>query len=251
MKIIDINCTFGTLIKKGKKFTKSSDLLLEMDKYRISSCIAFSSLYVWQPMLGNENVKDIAEASRGRIKACYVLEPNLGTTEMPGRDELARKLEVDRPAAVKLYPRSNNYVLDGFYCGELLELLNRYEMPVFLDSNEAPDYKDIPGLAMAYPNIKFVILRTSIKKSRNTIPLLSKLENVYFDMSVMIDTGLIEEIVDRFGSEKLLFGSGMPFYVPAGALSMIIYSRIDKKHRENILFRNWERIEGGIRYDNK
>ncbi|NMB96801.1 MAG: amidohydrolase family protein [Clostridiaceae bacterium] len=249
MKITDINTMIGPWPSCSIMFTEYEDLLKEMDNYRISTAVAFSSLALSNPMEGNKHIKSISDKSAGRIKPCYILDSNLDSSEMPPAEVLFEELKKDRPGAVKLYPKRNNFILDSFYCGELLDILDQLAMPVIFDSDEVPPFAELPKLAKQYPNIKFIILRHGFRESRILIPLIKKLNNVYFDTSIIIDTGLIEEIVSKYGSDKLLYGSGMPFYVPAGSLALILYARIPDSEKEKIFHGNWENLQEGIKYD--
>ncbi|HOJ12081.1 MAG TPA: amidohydrolase family protein [Clostridiales bacterium] len=248
MKIIDINTMIGPWPSRLHRFNDEVSLIKEMDSYRITSAITYSSIALNNPKEGNKHIKDIAEASNDRIKACYILDSNIGSSEIPDASELMKQLKEEKPSAVKLYPNRNKYYLDSFYCGELLEVLDVLNMPVIIDSDQITSFKDLPQLAKSYSNIKFIILRYGFRESRTVIPLVKKLDNVYFDISVMVDTGLIEEIVNKYGSDKLLFGSGLPFYVPAGSLGMVIYARLKNSDKEKIFTGNWEYVEGGINY---
>lgn len=246
MRITDINCMIGCWPESGRYFTGLDTLFTEMDKYRLTECVAFHSMSLWSPRRGNSLMKQISESSSGRVKPCYVLEPNLGSSEMPEAAELKRQLIEEKPSAVRLYPSSKKFYIDEFYCGELLEVLSELGIPIILEADQIPSFNYLPALAKAYPKINFIILRHGINESRFIIPLIKKLDNVFFDTSIMVDTGIIEEIVNKYGSEKLLFGSGLPRYVPTGVLSLIIYARINEEDKEKILSKNWLRIQGGI-----
>lgn len=249
MRITDVNCMIGPWPERLHQYKSVGDLTTVMDRYRLTDCIAFHSTALWSPGRGNAMIRQMAGESSGRVKACYVLQPNLGGHTMPDSDELLKQLARERPSAVKLYPKSQRFTVNDFYCGELLEVLNQLALPVLFDADEAPDIVNLPGIARSYPGIRFVILRQGANESKYTIPLIRKLDNVFFDTSIMTDTGIIEEIVNRFGSEKLLFGSGLPLFVPSGALSMIIYARIKDADKENIFYKNWLRIGGGEHED--
>lgn len=246
MRIIDINCMMGPWPSRQKHYEKVDDLLLNLNMYRITHCIAFHSMALWSPERGNTLIREMSGNSKGRIKPCYILEPNLGSSEMPCSDELYIQLMEEKPVAVRLYPNLKQFRVDDFYCGELLEVLNELEIPVIFEEDQTPGFDNLPVLAKTYPDIRFIILRHGFRESRYIVPLLKKLDNVYFDTSIMVDTGFIEEIVNEYGSEKLLFGSGLPLFSPAGAISLILYARIKSGDMENIMFKNWSRIEDGI-----
>ncbi len=246
MRITDINCMIGTWPSRQKQYEKAGELLSDLDRDRITDCIAFHSMALWSPERGNALIREASAGSMDRIKPCYILEPTLGSSLMPSADILYMRLMEEKPVAVRLYPNMKQFRVDDFYCGELLEVLNDLKMPVIFEPDQALGFDCLPSLAREYPGICFILLRHGFRQSRYIIPLLKKLSNVYFETSAMVDTGLIEEIVNKYGSEKLLFGSGLPFFTPAGALSLVLYARIGDEDRENILYKNWLRIEGGI-----
>ena len=244
MEIIDINCMLGSWPSKIRNVFTPENLIEEMDKYRISSCLAYHSTSLWSPKRGNKLICEISQGSQGRIKPCFIIEPELENPFMPDYNGLIKQLLLEKPAAVRLYPNLKNFCLDEFYCGELLEILSNFNIPIILEADQTPSYDRLPELLRNWPDIKFILLRHGLREARFILPLIKKTDNIYFDTSIMIDTGLIEEIVNKYGSEKLLFSSGLPFFVPTGALSLIIYSRIQSKHKDNILSGNWLRIEG-------
>jgi predicted TIM-barrel fold metal-dependent hydrolase len=245
-QMIDINCMIGQWPSQKLRFCDSAGLLAAMDEYHITHCVAYHSDTHWDLRQGNDQMHQAAEQSGGRIRHAYVLRPNLDSAELPDGPTLLQKLRREKPVAIKMFPNQHRFLADSFYCGDLLEVLNELGMPVMFDPDQRPSYEALPKLAADFPRIRFILLRTAINESRYTLPLLKKTKNVFFDTSVMIDAGLIDEIVERFGSERLLFGSNQPFHVPAGALGMIFYGRFSDQHKQNILWNNWQQIERSI-----
>ncbi|MDD3926618.1 MAG: amidohydrolase family protein [bacterium] len=247
-KITDVNCSLGYPVGVRPRFHDLNGLLQAMDTYRISESVAFHTEALRDAIMGNRLAREAAGESVGRVSSCYVLRSDLGGSEIPAQEELLAQLRAERPAAVRLYPRADGYILDAFYAGELLEVLNELGLPVLLDPDQYPPYESLPALAASFPNIKFVLLRQRINQTRYTRPLVSKLENVFFDISIMIDTCFIEEAISKYGSGRFLFGSAMPQYLPAGALGLILYSRISDDDKAAILSGNWRSVQEGIRW---
>jgi len=245
-QVMDINCTLGNSPSQKVRFCDSAGLLAAMDTYRITHCVAFHTDTHWDLWVGNETSRQAAEKSGGRIRHGYVLRPCLDSAELPDGPTLLKKLRQEKPVAIKLFPTLHHYLADSFYCGELLEVLNELAMPVMFDADQRPSYEALPKLAGDFPRIKFILLRVPLNESRFTMPLLKKTKNVFYDTSVMVDAGLVDEIVRKFGSSRLLFGSNQPYFVPAGALGMIFYARFSDQDKQNILWNNWQQIERSI-----
>ncbi|HEY3416287.1 MAG TPA: hypothetical protein VGM23_05325 [Armatimonadota bacterium] len=246
MEIIDINCAIGKRPVR-QHFITPDALVQAMDSYRISQAVVYHADALWNAGCGNTLMRDIATASAGRLQPCAVLRPNLGGGEMPDAAGLLAQLQQKRPAAVRLFPQQDNYPLERFFCGELLAVLNTARIPVLLEYGDGRWCAGLPSLVTDFPDLPFVLLRVPIRQSNIVLPLLAKTETVYADIGTLIDTGLIEEIVRRYGSQQLLFGSGMPVFLPAGALGMVLYARIAEDDRARILAKNWQRLQEGRR----
>ncbi|MEA4890570.1 MAG: amidohydrolase family protein [Clostridiaceae bacterium] len=251
MDIIDVNTMLGPYPTKTR-YRDAAGLVSYLDDYRITSAVTYHGAAQMTPWQYNAEMTQIANQSGGRIRACHVLDPMLGEKNEPGDGSLIERLRQNRPEAVRLLPVTQSYPINSFFCDQILEPLNELHLPLLLDASEIHSIADIPPLAQAYPDLPIVILRHYFNHSRTITPLLTKLNNVYIDMNIMIDTGYLEELVEeRCGSEKLLLGSGLPIHVPAGGLSLILYSTITAPDKENILHANWERLQRGIRYDHQ
>jgi predicted TIM-barrel fold metal-dependent hydrolase len=249
MKIIDVNTMLGPTPAPAR-YRDAEGLLRYLDDYRITSTVTCHSAAQMVPWQYNAEMSQIAGASGGRISACLVLDPMLAEKSLPGEGTLLERLNASRPSAVRMFPKTQRYPLSAFFCDHILGTLDELRLPLLLDADEMPRLEDIPPLAHDFPHMPIVILRHYFNASRALTPLLTKLENVYIDINIIIDTGYLEELVrERCGSDKLLLGSGLPHHVPAGGLSMVFYSDLDDSHKHNILHANWERLQGGIQYD--
>ena len=249
MKIIDVNVQLGPW-QEPVRYTDPAGLYRYMEDYRLSEAVVAHTAAQMVPWQYNAEMSQIAAGSGGRLTACHVLDPMLAENSEPGSGSLADRLRANQPAAVRLLPKTQKYPLTPFFCDQVLEPLNALRLPLLLDAAEIVSLADIPPLAQAFPDLPIVILRHYFNHARAMTPLLTKLPNVYLDVNIQIDTGYLEELVNkRCGSSQLLFGSGLPFHVPAGGLSLVLYSTISTEDKTNILSANWERLQRGVRYD--
>lgn len=247
MHIIDINTAIGAS-SKAWRFTDEVSLISNMDDYRIGSAVAWHTRSQADPYEGNARMTKIASASGGRILPCLFLDSSLDDLGLPGTGSVQDRLRAANPSAVRvLQGAASHFCMNRFYAQDLLAPLNGMRMPLIIDGDYSREFLfALPDMAAAYPDIPMILLRFGFNESRAVYPLLKHASNIYFDMSTMIDCGCIEEIVRKFGSDRLLFGSGLPHYVPAGPLGLLLYARISETDRENIAHANFERLEGGI-----
>ena len=246
MKIIDMNVSLGNRDVHGRVITP--ELLIEMmDDYKIDYAVAYHEYARAEHKSGNALMAEISKASGGRIGMCAVVDPSLGADCLPGEGNFKQRLSVLGAEAIRIFPTHLRVAFHPFYWDEVFEAANELSMPVIIDENYVPTHVSevfyrLPDMAEKYPNIKFIIIRYGINGGRNIMPLLCKCKNVYFTIEKMLDYMQIEEIYEKAGCDKLLFGSEYPELKPAGALGLAMYADIPESEREKILYKNWEDI---------
>lgn len=248
MRIIDINAAIGVPLK-STRFTDADGLVSYLDKYRIDTAVTWNSAADRDPEDGNQEMLEIAAESGGRLKPCMHLEPSLDSLGLPGEGEAIDRLRTAQPSAARVVTGNvPKFYMDKFYAQDLLRPLNEAHMPLIITGDYSADFfHALPEMAEAFPFVPFILIRHGLNQSRTIYPLLKYTRNIYFDMSIMLDAGGLEEIVKKFGSERLLFGSSLPTHIPSGALGLLMYADIPEADRENIAHGNFERLEGGIR----
>jgi predicted TIM-barrel fold metal-dependent hydrolase len=77
--------------------------------------------------------------------------------------------------------------------------------------------------------------------------VVGSLPNVYTDIvSSGFPYGLIERMVKAVGSEKVLFGTDVPYLDPVSQWGKLAFARLDDGAKENIYLRNAEKIRSRI-----
>ena len=249
MQIIDFNCAIGEPMR-STRFSTAQGLLEWLDKYGIRSALCYHSEAMREPEMGNALMAEAVKASGGRLKLCLVLNPSLESLGIPGEGTPLERLKKLRPSAARIFPGEQLYPFDTFYAEDILQVCQQLRLPLIVDcSYDNAFLTQLPLVCKAYPEVPIIFKRFMYNRSRQYMPILKKLPNVYLDMSIHVDTGGMEEVVERFGSTNLLFGSGLPTYEPSGALGLLMYAGISEEDRANIAGGNFLRLEGGIRYD--
>lgn len=249
MKIIDMNVSIGNTDATGRTVTPEL-LLAMMNDYHIERAVAYHEYAKAEHQTGNALMAKIAGESGRRIGACAVIDPALGADSLAGEGSLADRLRAANFECIRIFPTLQRVAFHPFYLEEILDAANALSMPLIIDENYFPErvcdvFYQLPDMAAQYPSVKFVIVRYGINGARNIMPLLCKRKNVYFTVEKMLDHMQIEEIYEKAGCDKLLFGSEFPALPPAGALGLVTYADIPDAEKEKILCENWE----GIRYE--
>ena len=57
----------------------------------------------------------------------------------------------------------------------------------------------------------------------------------------------LEDFTQRFGAERLIFGTGLPEFAGSGCVAQLLYAEIDDAQKQLIAGGNLKRIMGGIK----
>ena len=241
-RITDMNVSIGGRDARGK-VADIAELTRIMDHYGIAHAACSHEYALLDPMSGNALMMETAAVSDGKIGATVILDPALGKDNLPGEGSLKDRLAKCHPEAVRICPIPDRSVFSVFYWEEILDAVNSQGLPLIIDYEYPPEFfLELPKAAESYPSVKFVLIRYGLCRSRLIMPLLEKCTNVYFTAEVMLDYLQIEEIAERYGTNRLLFGSGYPRLAPSGALGLILYADISDDEKEKILHGNWEEL---------
>lgn len=249
-KLIDTNVMLGTIPHYARTAT-TEDLLKLMDQYGITSAVAWHSGARQDPAEFNAEMRAAATDSSGRIQYCALLDVALMEESLRGCGDLSARLRADRPVAIKLFPKREGTPFLPFFYGSLLEVLEKFRLPVLLDWEQLSAPEHLIESARTYPQLPLVIFRGSGSNIRVMLPLLKQFPNIYADMSILIDAGGLEVWARSLGSTRqLLWGSGLPYNLPPGGLGLIYYARLPVEDKEGIAFANWERLMEEVNYEN-
>jgi predicted TIM-barrel fold metal-dependent hydrolase len=172
----------------------------------------------------------------------------------PERLEKLRRYVEGGARAVKLHPTAQRFYPDAPEAMEIYEECERLGVPVVFHGGRAgiePEYSQQfalmryyePGIAR-FPNVQFVLGHSGARDVADAIPLAQRHENTWLDLHGQSLT-MLDEIIRRVGSDRLLFGTDWPFYHLAATLAkVLIVTERRPALREAILRGNALRLLG-------
>ena len=94
-----------------------------------------------------------------------------------------------------------------------------------------------------YPNVTFICGHSFFGDFSHADELFHGKENLYYELTaVPIVRGYIEEICEKAGSERLLFGSDLPWFATSHSIGCVLSADLTDEDRENIFWKNGDRI---------
>jgi predicted TIM-barrel fold metal-dependent hydrolase len=108
----------------------------------------------------------------------------------------------------------------------------------------------VRDVAARYPNVKFLLGHSCHGAWEAAIQLVHDFPNVYLELTAVFDDrGVIEAFVEGAGSDRMLFGTDLPWFDPHHAVGVLMNARITDEDRHNICHRNAQRLLGLIAPD--
>jgi hypothetical protein len=193
------------------------------------------------PPLGNALLLDEI-AGHANLYPVWVLLPH-HTGEMAHPDTLISELREKSVRAVRLYPSraQHGFTLADWCAGQLLDCLDAARLPLLLDT-EVVQWEEVFRLLSKYSRLPIVMANCSYRHNRFLYPLWERFDNLYVETSRFMGGGAIEDVVRRFGSQRVLFGTNMPQYTGTATVARLTYADISWDDKQAIASGNLKRL---------
>jgi hypothetical protein len=245
MLVFDANCAVGPWPTDKPRYETVEGLLAEMERLGIQRALVSHTLArTYDPALGNQALMDEIAGHEALWPCWTLLPPSCG--EMGPTDELLAEMARSAVRAVRLYPREHSYSLDAWQCGELLAALDERRYVVLIDLEQG-SWTEIERICRTYPRLALVVTRVGYRQLRPLFALLRQQSNLYCDLSNLSTYLGVEELLDRHGSERLIFGTGLPTADAGGPLARLFYTDAPPATLAAIAHGNLERLLGRVR----
>lgn len=256
--IIDFNTYLGHYPFRPIRNNDGDGLNRLLEEHSIDKALvsSVSGIYYRDVMKGNMELLD----EIGDYGDRFMPVANINPVYSDGEEDLIRCAKLGFKG-VKLFPGQHNY---GLSCGESVRIMRMaaqygmfVQIPIYVE-----DLRQRHNMDIMYP-VEADEIKEAVIKAPDTVFILSNYpfesyaktlegvgHNVYYDISRMdcLKSNMIGRMIDRYGSEKLLFGTGAPLeYIDVQLVKIHSltqtgdYSRCDV---ENICFRNGKKILG-------
>ncbi len=230
-----------------RSFYTVQRLVKEMKYYGIDKAVVFHTLsWRYDPKVGNYKLLEEIN-NYNQLYPCWTLLPP-ATAETGSVEEVTSEVTHNDIRAVRLFPGDHNYELKEWIIGELLSALEKYRIPVWINVcnpatyQEQINWDDIFNICSIHHNLPIILAKTAFTLQRKLYPLMNKHSNVLLELSDFIMYRGLEDIVSRYGAERLLFGTWMPINDPGAPIMAVTYADIKREEKELIAYGNLENL---------
>ncbi len=227
----------------GVSETLPSTLLPAMDAGGIDRSCVFD---IWQPdgRRSNDTTAALVATASDRFIGFAYVSPLMPETMVP---ELERAVDELGMVAIKLYPPFVGIPLSDPIWSPIYDFANQRELAIIwhtgIESGSAPKY--IADVAPHFPRANFVAGHSGNcpPLRRQAIDVAKANPNVYLETCSTFRTpGVIEQLVNEAGADRVLFGSDVPLMDPRSQLGKILTADISDEAKRLALGQNARRI---------
>lgn len=217
--LFDANVRLGHSGVYGELALDSAGLIREMDRFGIQQALV--SHFAAEEYDAAEGNRALVSELNARFTPAWAALPELGFIE---------RLPAHRPFAVRLSycAQKHNFSSSVWCSGELYEYLQSHSV-LTLIAREAIEWDVLAQVLTSFPRLPVLLLETGYRADRYLFSLFRQHPNLYIDTSTYVAHRQLESFVDRYGPERLLFGSRLPLYTPGAALAVLATARISEE----------------------
>jgi predicted TIM-barrel fold metal-dependent hydrolase len=223
----------------------TADMIRTMDEAGVRLLVFSHHAALNSPDIGNTLSVEAVRQFPDRLRAYCAVNP-----------QYPENLEADLATFDALYP--DVYV--GF------KFLSDYHKVALTDPRYAPawEYADarqllvlahtwggsefdgediVRKVANRYPNVNFLLGHSCHGAWDAAVKLARDFPNIYLELTAVFDDyGVINKFVREAGSDRMLFGTDLPWFDPHHAVGVLLDADITDEDRHNICHRNAEKL---------
>lgn len=242
VKTIDFHGHVGRWDRNGMR-DDATLMLRAMDAAGIDVACLFHIFYPDGATSNDLTARFIARHPDRFVGFAYV-SPLMPERMVP---ELARAIDELGFVAIKLYPPYTPWPLNERPWHPIYEFANERGLTIIFHTDTTPQCRPslLAELAPQYPNACFVAGHAgNVAEARaEAIAAAQQYPNVYMETCSTYRTpGVIEQLVNEAGADRVLFGSDTPLMDPRPQLGKIITARISDEAKRLVLGENARRL---------
>jgi predicted TIM-barrel fold metal-dependent hydrolase len=246
--MIDYNGFLGTWPYWDITHKTPESLLGLMDRHQIKMlalCPTRSIFSDWR--VGNEEAIALSDKYPERFLPIVSLSP------IVSKEDLVRYLTSYKHRNVKgirLYPQHQGYSLTlNSGAAVILETAQDLRLPVMLPIRvimnwglPEMDAGTIEAIVPKYPKLSFVLSGVNYGETLWAFDFMRRFQNVFLEISGMQGFRAVDGCLRSVGSDRLLFGSGLPLLYPACSTQKLEVAKLTREERYAISEGNARRL---------
>ncbi len=218
-----------------------------MDRAGVKLVVFSHHAALSSPDVMNRASVDAVRAWPGRFRAYCVFHPRYpekAHEELAGYDRFP-----DVYVGLKLHGDMHGVAYTDPRYAPAWQFADRRELPVLVHSwGTSPNNGTavMREIAASYPRVKLILGHSLHNLWSDAVALAREHPRVYLDLCAVLDerTGVLERFAGEVGSERILFGTDIPWFDFHYYIAGVLAAEISEQDMRNILSRNAQKLFG-------
>jgi len=243
--IIDIHTHIGTSLF-GYKLTPDDLLALFKELDIDGAVICPVKPFSYDFIDANNYINDVCKEYPDKFIGFARVDPWQKETAV---NELKRCMEQFDFKGLFLNPYEEVFRINSEIVFPLVEIMEQYKLPVMISGGHprVSTAWQIGDLASKFPNVNFIVtsggqINISGAELWSAEIMLTENPNVFMETSGVYREDFIEEMVQKLGPHRVIFGSNCPVYDLRLEINRIHWAHISDEEKKAIIGENAERL---------
>lgn len=245
LMFFDANCRIGDTINQPGPGVVA--LLGEMDRFGVDrALVRHANIAAAGALATNASLAAMLRQDAAcRLTGVWGALPSQ-CGELPEPEAFFREMKANRIGALTLSPFEHRYVPCRLTLGRIMDAAAERKIPVLLDAF-AGKWDDLYRFVAEFPKNILIYIETYGKwgTDRNIRPLLEHYENFYFETAGYWVPEGIRDLVEQYGANRILYGSGFPGYNQGSSMLQLKHSTMDAASLAQVAGKNLESLLKG------
>lgn len=237
----DCNCTVGKQKNAGLFIPEDKETVIGLLKnVNVKKAVAFhTAQLILSAKTGNE--RPISEIENDDIFIPSVAVAPNASDEFMSIDELDKFITENGVKMATMFPKSHIFSPSKWQMGETYSYLEEKEIPLMLSLTEV-SAEQLYEILSNHKKLKVICKDTGFSNDKNLYRLMELFENLYTETGTYTTCGGIRHITEKFGAERILFGSGLSYSAPGASVAKVLCSEISDEDKIKIAHKNLENL---------
>ncbi|MDD3153661.1 MAG: amidohydrolase family protein [Victivallaceae bacterium] len=239
----DSHCRIGSNCMGHSPVPDIPTLFEEMDRFGVDRAlirhIGIDKGALWT---NREVSAFLREDPAHRLTGVWCILPSQ-CDELPEPDVFFALMKEARVGAITLSPFGHNYIPCRLTLGRILDAATERKIPVLLDAF-AGKWQELYHFLEEFPRLRCIYLEGSGRwgTDRYLRPLLENYPEFHFSTGGYWVPEGICDLAERYGANRILFGSGLPRFLPGSGMLQLKQSGLDPQSLAMIAGKNLSRL---------
>jgi predicted TIM-barrel fold metal-dependent hydrolase len=228
----DSNCQLGRFNHRIEGVPYSLEALLaDMRTHGIGGRLVHHAMAKeHDTAVGNATLMDEIGDQEGLYPCWGVTTWVTGESPVPG--QVVAALRASGVRAVRFFAYAYSVPMAEWSMGPIWSELEAHRVPLILDlcrrwaEMDPFDADAVHQLCAAHPELPVILTKHRIRFSRQVYQLLETCPNLRVELSGYWHYRAVEEVCNRFGEQRLVFGTNWPYMDSSFAVAMVMYAQV-------------------------